>query len=71
MNGQEALGLAGRFKRFMMCRVAGRLATVLRAIVQALVLSMLHARHDNSLRDGIASKLIRDHHARSSALLLE
>ena len=50
---------------------SGRLMTILRAIVQALMLPMLHAGHHNPLCGGIAGQLVRDHHARSDALLLE
>jgi hypothetical protein len=45
--------------------------TVFGSIVQAFMLPMLHARHDNPLCGGVARQLIGDHHTRSDALLLE
>jgi hypothetical protein len=45
--------------------------TVLGSIVRTTMLSVLDTRHDLSLGRAVARELIGDHHARSSALLLE
>jgi len=44
---------------------------ILCAVVQALMLPMLDARHHRPLRDGVACQFIGDQYARSDALLLE
>ena len=50
---------------------SGRLMRILCAIVQALMLPMLHARHHNPLCSGVAGQLVRDHHPWNDPLLLE
>jgi hypothetical protein len=45
--------------------------SVFRSVVQALVLPMLDTRHDLSLGRAVARELVRDHHPRNHALLLE
>jgi hypothetical protein len=44
---------------------------VLRAVIQALMRSMLNARHDLSSRCGIGAELVSDHAPRAAALLME
>lgn len=54
MNGEETLGMSDRFKPLHdPLSPSGRLVAVLGAIVQALMLPMFHAWHDNSLCGGV------------------
>jgi hypothetical protein len=55
---EKTLRLAGRFELLHLPLAAARwLVRILRSVVQPLVLAMLDARHDLSLRRAIAGKL--------------
>ena len=69
---KEPLSLAGRFELLHLpLSSARRLVRILGSIVQSLVLAMLDAGHDLSLRRAIAGKLVGDHDAWRSHLLLQ
>src|SRR5689334_3891631 len=50
---------------------SGRLVGILRPVVEALVLTVLDARHDLTLGGPIAAQLVGDQHTRRSSLLLQ
>jgi hypothetical protein len=50
---------------------SGGLMTVLRPVVQAAVLPVLHSGHHYSLGSCVTRQFVRDHHARHDALLRE
>ncbi len=49
----------------------GRLVGILRPVVEAFVLPVLHAGHDLALGRGVAAQLVGDQHTRRSPLLLQ
>src|ERR1700720_2567895 len=66
----RTLRLSGRFELLHLPLSAARwLVRILRSVVQPLVLAMLNARHDLSLRRTIAGKLVGDHNAGRPHLL--
>jgi hypothetical protein len=72
MGREETLRLTGRFELLHLPLSAARwLVRILRSVVQPLVLAMLNARHDLSLRRTIAGKLVGDHNAGRPHLLLQ
>jgi hypothetical protein len=72
VNGEEALGLPGRLEALHdMLASSGGLMTVLRPVVQAAVLPVLHSGHHYSLGSCVTRQLVRDHHSRRDALLRE
>jgi hypothetical protein len=72
MNREEALSLPGWLEALHdALATAGRLVRVLCPVVQAIMLSLLDARHDLSLGHTIAGEFIGDQHARCDPLLLE
>src|SRR5882757_730753 len=65
MGGEEALSLSGRFEQLHdPLPSSGRLVTVFRPVVQALVLPMFDPGHDRPLRRTIACQLVGDHNPR-------
>ena len=72
VGGEEPLRLAGRFELLHLPLSAARwLVRILRSVVQPLLLAMLNARHDLSLRRATAGKLVGDHNAGWPRLLLQ
>src|SRR5262249_43801255 len=68
----ETPRLAGRFDLLHLPLSAARwLVRILPSVVQPLVLTMLNARHNLSLRRTIAGKLVGDHNAGRPHLLLQ
>ena len=65
MGREKALRLAGRFEPpHLSLLLPGGLMRQLGAVVQSLVLTMAHARHDDFFGRGIALQLISDQHPR-------
>src|SRR4051812_4175478 len=72
VNREKALGLPGGLEPLHDALAPlSRLMRILGAIVHALMLPMLNARHDHSLRGGRAGQFIGEHHTRCLAMLLE
>src|SRR4051794_30918869 len=72
VGGEETLCLSRRLEALHLSfSPSRRLMRVLGSIVQALVLSMLNARHDLPLCRPVAGQLISDHDARRPALPLQ
>src|SRR6516165_150 len=72
VGGEEPLRLAGRFELLHLpLSSARRLVRVFRSVVQPLMLAMLNAGHDLSFGRAVAGKLVRDHDAWRSYLLLQ
>jgi hypothetical protein len=69
---EEALSLPGRFEALHdPLPPSGRLMTVLRPVVQSIVLAVFDAGHYCALGSAIAGQPISDHHPWSNTLLLE
>jgi Transposase len=72
VGGEEPLRLAGRFELLHLpLSSARRLVRVFRSVVEPLVLAMLDARHHLSSGRAVAGKLVGDHDAGRSHLLLQ
>ena len=72
VGGEEARRLAGRFKLLHLpLSSACRLVRIFGSVVQSLVLAMLNAGHDLSFGRAVAGKLVGDHDAWRSHLLLQ
>jgi hypothetical protein len=72
MGGKKPLHLPRRLEALHdPLSSSGRLMGILRPVVEALVLAVLHAGHDLTLGRGIAAELIGDQHTRRSPLLLQ
>src|SRR5215468_9827334 len=72
VGGEEPLCLAGRFELLHLpLSTARRLMRVFRSVVHALVLAMLDAGHDLSFGRAVAGKLVGNHDAWRSHLLLQ